>query len=136
MSVTGLNHVNLRAPADQLDALLAFYRDVLGLAVGPRPAFDSVGYWLYAGGQPVLHLSRRVEREPHRAYEEGRAKSTFDHFAFSAVDPARLAARLHEHHVHFREERSPVTRQHQFFLADPAGNDVELNFPYVDGPPA
>ena len=55
--ITGLNHINLRAPAELLAVLRDFYRDVLGLTVGPRPGFDSDGYWLYAGGHAIVHLS-------------------------------------------------------------------------------
>jgi catechol 2,3-dioxygenase-like lactoylglutathione lyase family enzyme len=64
--ITGLNHINLRAPAALLATLRDFYRDMLGLTVGPRPAFDSEGYWLYAGGQAILHLSTQRGHEPVR----------------------------------------------------------------------
>jgi catechol 2,3-dioxygenase-like lactoylglutathione lyase family enzyme len=130
--ITGLNHVNLRAPAALLDTLRDFYRDVLGFEVGHRPAFNSSGYWLYAGGQPVLHLSRQRDGEAPRLALDGPSPHTFDHVAWTASDPARSAARLREHHVPFHEERSPAAMQHQFFFTDPAGNGVELNFPWVD----
>ena len=41
--ITGLNHVNLRAPAALLDTLRDFYRDDLGMAVGARPGGFSTG---------------------------------------------------------------------------------------------
>ena len=63
---------------------------------------------------------------------EGTTPFTFDHVAFSASDPERVATHLRQRGVRFNEERSPDTRQHQFFLTDPAGNGVELNFPWVD----
>jgi catechol 2,3-dioxygenase-like lactoylglutathione lyase family enzyme len=104
--ITGLHHINLRAPAALLDTLRDFYRDVLGLTVGPRPDFGSEGYWLYAGGHPIVHLSTQRPHEPQRGPVDPRAPTTF------------------------HESRSAVTRQHQFFLQDPAGNGVEINFPF------
>lgn len=128
--ITGLNHFNLRAPTELMRVLRDFYRDVLGLQEGARPAFQSRGYWLYAGGQPVLHLSEQRPGEPLRAPVRADAPTTFDHIAFSGSQPAAMAARLRAAGVAFHEERSPVTRQHQFFLQDPAGNGVEINFPF------
>lgn len=127
--IIGLNHVNLRAPADLLERLRDFYRDVVGLAPGFRPAFASQGYWLYAGDQPVMHLSIQASDEVPR---QPAAPGVFDHFALSAADPEAVAARLRAHGVAFEVSRSDLTRQHQFFFSDPAGNGVELNFPFED----
>lgn len=134
MSVTGLNHVNLRAPEPLLEALRDWYHDVLGLEVGPRPPFGSKGYWLYAGGAPIVHLSTQRANEPLRGPARADAPTTFDHVAFNASDPMRVAAHLQARHVRFAENRDPGTGQHQFFLTDPAGNGVELNFPWIDHP--
>ncbi|HEV6964467.1 VOC family protein [Roseateles sp.] len=128
--ITGLHHINLRAPADLLATLRDFYRDVIGLEVGPRPAFGSQGYWLYAGGQPIVHLSEQGPHEPRRGPVDPAAASTFDHTAFAGTDPAAMAAHLAAKGVSFRESRSATTGQHQFFLQDPAGNGVEINFPF------
>lgn len=128
--ITGLNHINLRAPAALLLALRDFYSGVLGLEVGPRPDFGSRGFWLYAGGRPVLHLSEQQAHEPPRGPVDPAAASTFDHTAFSGTDPVATAAHLALQGVSFRESRSEATRQHQFFLQDPAGNGVEINFPF------
>lgn len=128
--ITGLHHINLRAPAELLVTLRDFYRDVLGLEAGPRPDFGSRGYWLYAGGHPVVHLSEQLPHEPPRSPVNPAAASTFDHTAFAGTDPTETAARLHALGVPFRESRSAQTGQHQFFLKDPAGNGVEINFPF------
>ena len=130
--ITGLDHFNLRAPAEMLETLRVFYRDVLGLEEGPRPAFGTMGHWLYAGRSAVLHLSRQREGEPLRGQVDLDAPTTFDHVAFAATDPQASAQCLRAHGVRFHESRSPVTRQHQFFFSDPAGNGVELNFPWQD----
>ena len=128
VQVTALDHVNLRAPREMFERLRAFYRDVLGLHEGERPAFGTPGAWMYAGGRPVVHLSMSAGEAPQG---EGRAAGTIDHVAFLAVDPDAAAAALHRHGVEFRASRSEITRQHQYFFTDPAGNGVELNFPFA-----
>ena len=128
--ITGLNHINLRAPAELLATLRDFYRDVLGLTVGPRPGFDTGGYWLYAGSHAIVHLSAQSPHEVVRGPVDPSAPSTFDHTAFFGTDSQAMAAHLAAMGVTFHQSRSEVTRQHQFFLQDPAGNGVEINFPF------
>ncbi|MGL6039679.1 MAG: hypothetical protein ACRC01_00595, partial [Deefgea sp.] len=57
MENLGLNHINLRVPTDLLEAMRVFYCEVIKLHIGFRPAFGTQGFWLYAGEQPVIHLS-------------------------------------------------------------------------------
>ncbi|MBV8605356.1 MAG: diguanylate cyclase [Pelomonas sp.] len=124
MTVRGLAHVNLRAPRALLDALRDFYVDVVGLAPGPRPPFASFGYWLYAGGRDVLHLSEAragEERAPGRS-------PTYDHLALACDDLAGTEAQLRARGLAYRRAAVPLTGQVQLFFADPAGNGVELNF--------
>ena len=54
MSVRAVDHVNI--VTEQLEATRAFFGEVLGLEVGPRPAFAVTGYWLYAGDRAVVHI--------------------------------------------------------------------------------
>ncbi len=124
MPAVGLNHYNLRAPRELMERLRGFYCDVVGLSVGVRPPFNSFGYWLYAGGQPVLHLSETRASETHAA---GSA-TTFDHAAFTCVGRAEFESRLARLGIAFRRARVPGTTQVQLFISDPAGNGVELNF--------
>jgi len=131
-TVTALNHINLRAPRALLGTLRDFYCAVVGLREGPRPAFGSHGFWLYAGDTAVVHLSEQHAEETPRGPARADAPVTFDHVAFTAVDPDAAAATLRAHGIAFRIDRNTVARQHQFFFADPAGNGVELNFPFVE----
>ncbi len=48
------DHVNVRTP--NLQGMIDFYTEVLGLRLGPRPPFTFNGAWLYAGDQAVVHL--------------------------------------------------------------------------------
>ncbi|AOJ72405.1 MULTISPECIES: VOC family protein [Burkholderia] len=130
MSVTGLDHYNLRAPRPLLDTLRDFYVDVVGLRPGDRPPFRSHGYWLYAGAQAVLHLSEASPGESRAP----NVTNTFDHVAFACSDLPETIARLQRFGIRFSSADVPLTRQHQLFFDDPAGNGVELNFAAnVDG---
>ena len=52
-----LDHINIRAPRDLIEQVKDFYGELLGMVEGPRPDFDSEGYWLYAGEKALIHLS-------------------------------------------------------------------------------
>ena len=139
IAVGNINHVTLCCSIEQLPGVEAFYREVLGLRVGPRPAFDFPGAWLYAGDEPIIHLAatRRQAasgKEPNSsspAVSPGAAVSTgaIDHFAL------RVAGRLDEWRdrlgargITFSEAPVPEFLLYQFFLHDPLGVRIELNF--------
>jgi catechol 2,3-dioxygenase-like lactoylglutathione lyase family enzyme len=125
MPVLGLNHINLSGSRDLLNALKDFYCDVIGLEVGARPNFERFGYWLYAGGQPVVHLYQSAPGEARRAD----VLTTFDHLAFTCADSTEFEAVLRRRGVEYSKAVVPGTDQVQLFLKDPAGIKVELNFP-------
>lgn len=124
MTTRGLGHINFRAQRGLLDALKNFYCEIVGLEPGTRPPFNEFGYWLYAGGQPIVHLS---EAGPHESPPSGGA-ATFNHIAFACEDSAAVEALLRSRGVQYRKTAVPATAQVQLFLSDPAGNRVELNF--------
>ena len=124
MPVAGLDHCNLRAPRELLQALRRFYIDVIGLEEGWRPPFHSRGHWLYAQGRDLVHLTEAAAdgiRVPG-------VNGTFDHIAFACTDPDAMEARLRRHGIDYTVEVVPATAQRQVFLRDPAGNGIELNF--------
>ena len=124
MATIGLNHYNLRAPRELLDQLRDFYCEVVGLELGQRPSLDGFGYWLYAGGQDILHLSQTHPGETRLTH----VVTTFDHVAFTCTRRAEVEARLQRHNVPFETSHMPLTGKVQLFFKDPAGNGVELNF--------
>ena len=128
MTIRGIDHYNLRAARDVLDGLRDWYRDTIGLAVGERPPLNHFGYWLYADGRAVLHLSEAAAGESRPVPGAG----TFDHVAFACDDLAAMRERLEKRGVAHRMGKVPRTGQTQIFLEDPAGNGVELNFPPSD----
>ena len=125
MTVQALDHYNLRAPRELLDEICAFYRDVVGLRVGPRPTFRRFGYWLYAGERPVLHLGEADPGETCNVDVAG----TFNHASFACTDRAAFERRLTKLGVQYRVAHVPQSNQEQLFFRDPAGNGVELIFP-------
>lgn len=124
MSVNGFNHYNLRAQRSLLDELMIFYTTVVGLSLGERPPFRSFGYWLYAGGRDVLHLSEAQQYEVRVT----QVATTFDHVAFTCTGYSEMLAHLKQHQIDFCLSDIPLTGQRQVFFRDPAGNGVELNF--------
>ncbi|XHS79367.1 VOC family protein [Burkholderiaceae bacterium UC74_6] len=123
MPLSGLDHINLRASRALMEALREFYCEVVGLTVGARPPFDSFGYWLYAGEQPIVHLSEaRASEVPTTGH------GVYDHSAFRCTDRPAYEAALKARGIDYRVVRVPLTQQVQVFCRDPAGNGVELNF--------
>lgn len=125
MGVRGIGHANLRAPAAMIEQLRRFYVDVVGLTEGPRPSFrsGSQGYWLYAGGSDVLHLS--IARGDAQVSD---CNGAFNHLAFACDDLAATRARLDAAHVPYEVDVVDALGQVQLFLTDPAGMGVELTF--------
>jgi catechol 2,3-dioxygenase-like lactoylglutathione lyase family enzyme len=130
MPLGGLQHYTIE-PAD-LERTKEFYCDVLGLENGDRPPLDFPGYWLYSGGVATVHLmgTRKpregiVVRGTEKKYED---TGRLDHIAFAATDVEGVRNRLQSRNVKFRESIVPRSGDTQFFLYDPDGIGVELNF--------
>jgi len=119
--VDALQHINLRT-AD-VERSKDFYITVLGLRVGPRPPIASVGYWLYLGEHPVVHLVLRAPDAPPPT-ETG----AIDHIAFHGIDFASTRTRLREAGIAFREAVVSRDGTRQLFVRDPDGVKIELNF--------
>ena len=68
------------------ETTVAFYRDVLALMIGPRPAFPFVGAWLYADGRRIVHLKVQGAQV--------RSDAALDHVAFNIDDFSDFTARL------------------------------------------
>ncbi len=129
MRPEGLDHANLRLRPQDLPAALAFYRDLIGLEEGPRPDFDFPGAWLYAGGQPILHLATRGVVAAPTGPSAG---ASFEHIAFRMRGLPQVRATLAERGVPYAEAPLPGFPLHQLFLTDPFGLRVELTFDMTD----
>ena len=112
MQVLGVHHVSLNVT--DVDAALAFYTEVLGLAVrSDRPAFGFGGAWLDAGAQQI-HL---IEAPP--------PANLGQHLALRVAGLDATVAELRQHGLEVTDA-SPVGPGRQAFLVDPSGNAVEL----------
>jgi catechol 2,3-dioxygenase-like lactoylglutathione lyase family enzyme len=140
MPAIGLHHFNLRVSADELAALRDFYVEVVGLSVGPRPPFDSIGTWLYAGSTAILHLTQMNSGEtvapgsPSALPEAREARrSAFDHIALACTGLDDYLVRLDRHGIEYTRTEVPSRGQVQLFFRDPSGVAVELIFSSPDG---
>ena len=119
--ITGCSHVNL--VVTDLEAARRFYVDTLGFAELPRPDSGSPGHWLQIGDLE-LHLSSAdtmpdfkgalphlALRVPRDAYE-------------ATVDALREAGVEFVRDTRARDVLGVTVRQ--TFIADPAGNVLEL----------
>jgi glyoxylase I family protein len=109
-----VHHVSINV--DDVDAAVAFYVDVLGLAPRrDRPADLGVGgAWLDAGAQQV-HL---IHAPPPAARGQ--------HFALLVDDLDAAVGELRGRSVDVSDP-VPIGRSRQSFLEDPAGNLIELH---------
>lgn len=119
---TLIHHVAITAPDGVLQQVLSFYDLVLGLKPGPRPDFGGfVGYWLYSGDQPIIHLLEDANRD-------GTKSGYFDHVALRCDDLQGVMSRLDSNSIDFHRMDVEEVKQTQLFLVDPAGTSLELNF--------
>ena len=124
MENLGLNHINLRVPTDLLEAMRTFYCELIQLQVGFRPAFGTRGYWLYAGEQPVIHLSV-IKGEAKLDLMQTRI---VDHIAFTCRNIEQTVLQLDALGVAYRRLDFVDEGMSQIFIQDAANNTVELHF--------
>ena len=118
--IVGMNHFTVIAEDEA--ATLAFYVDLLGLSVGPRPDLGFPGAWLYAGGpHAVLHMYFGRPMPTTRA-------GVIDHMAFSATDLRAVKARFDARGVKYDLRQQVGAGTWQLFCFDPNGAKVELDF--------
>jgi len=119
MAVTAMNHFTVLT--DDVEATVRFYRDVVGLAMGPRPPLGFPGAWLYAGSQAVLHVVGGRQRNELRA-------GVIDHMAFSASGLRDAIATLDAKGIAYQCRQQVGSGVWQVFCHDPNGAKVELDF--------
>ena len=134
MPLEKLEHYTIRSL--DMEATRDFYRDVCGLAVGPRPPLSFAGWWLYLGRTPVVHLVplddptaiRGEVNVPPVAKGARPGGGAVDHVAFGASDVEGMKRHLKARRIKFKERIQAGGFLHQIFLDDPNGITVELNY--------
>ena len=119
MQLKRLDHVNVRTA--NLQAMIDWYGDVLGMKTGPRPPFSFGGAWLYVDGYPIVHL---VDVATPAKGEDLR----LEHFAISGEGLAGFLADLRARKVPYRASAVPGFGIKQVNVWDPDGNHIHIDF--------
>jgi len=122
MQIDKLDHVNLRTT--QLDTMIGWYEDVLGMTAGPRPEFAFPGAWLYAGDAAVIHLVA-IDGHPAVGSEE---QLKLEHFAFTATGEESFETRLKARGETYRLSAPPGLGTVSINVWDPDGNHIHIDF--------
>ena len=122
MRIEQLNHVSLRTT--QLDAMIDWYTNVLGMRSGDRPNFPFPGAWMYAGDNAAVHLVG-IEGAPGVGSE---AALKLEHFALSATGGVEFEARLRAVGAKYRRSDLPEINLYLINLWDPDGNHIHVDF--------
>lgn len=122
MKIERLDHVNIRTA--QLETMVAWYEDILGLKRGPRPDFGFPGAWLYAGEDAIVHLVT-VEGEPGAGSEQ---PLKIEHAAFAATGLAAFEAHLKARGEKVRRVEIADFGITQLNIWDPDGNHLHVDF--------
>jgi len=110
-----INHINICVTPEQLEDAKAFYTDVIGLKLIPRPdhIFNSKGYW-FDIGDIQLHIG--VEPQMPRSTR---------HTAFEVENVTVAKKLLAAHNVELVKEPA-VPGWDRFAFYDPFRNRIEL----------
>ncbi len=118
--IEAFDHVNVRTA--NLDAMIAWYGEVLGLKPGPRPDFPFAGAWLYLGDAPLVHLvGVAAAPAPGRDLR-------LEHAAFRATGLRDFLALLDARGDRYEFGRSPGFAILQVNVWDPDGNHLHVDF--------
>jgi catechol 2,3-dioxygenase-like lactoylglutathione lyase family enzyme len=121
--LVGLRHLALRVPTAAFDATVAFYRDVVGMAVQWQPDVDNV---YLSSGTDNLAL--------HRGEVTAGATTPLDHLGFfmpTANDVEAWHACVLEHGTPLGATIAQAVKLHRdgatsFYARDPAGHLVQF----------
>ena len=111
---SGIDHVNVTAPEELIEDVLAWYSNTLGLTEIAKPGGTSNrGAWFSAGSQEV-HVSIDPHNPPHSS-----------HFGLVVDDFETVVETLRRAGCHI-EQASTIPGRRRFFTRDPAGNNIEI----------
>ena len=120
MPLVAFDHVNVRTA--NLDAMIAFYGEILGLHPGRRPPFRMGGAWLYLGEQAYIHLVETA------APPSSETDVKLEHFAFRATGLKEFRTRLDANGIVHSVDPVPDFPIVQVNFRDPDGNHIHVDF--------
>jgi catechol 2,3-dioxygenase-like lactoylglutathione lyase family enzyme len=122
-----LDHVTLRT--HDLEGTRAFLEAVLDLRPGYRPAFSFPGYWLYADGEPVVHLI------PGHGGPTDRTGEIIDHVGFRLADHDGICRKLDGLGISYTRMVLPELGELRLFILTPTAILLDLVFRETETPP-
>jgi len=120
-----IDHVNVRTA--NLDAMIAWYEDVLEMKAGWRPNFPFPGAWLYIGDLAVVHLV--AEDEPPLSQDP-----QIEHYAFKASGYAAFMNRIHARGLDCQTNKLEDAGICQVNIFDPDNNHIHVDFDLAEVP--
>lgn len=124
MQIGKLDHVNVRTA--NLEKMVAWYGERLGMMPGKRPNFPFPGAWLYTGDNAAVHLIGVDEAPPKQGDLQ------LEHFAFRASGFASLKERLEAAGEAYEVVPVPDAGIVQINCWDPDGNHIHIDFPEAE----
>jgi catechol 2,3-dioxygenase-like lactoylglutathione lyase family enzyme len=118
-----LDHVNLRT--GDVDRLVRFYVEIIGLRQGERPPFDFSGAWLYAEDRPVVHI---VQVDIDARVPSPAGALSLEHFALFADGLGAFIGHLDAQGVAYRRSQQTGSGKTVINLRDPDGNRLHVDF--------
>ncbi len=120
LSIESINHI-ARVTQD-LDASIAFYRDVLGFRAIQRPDFGFPGAWLFNYGVQI-HL---IAAAGDPSVDGSNISIRAGHVAFHVTDTDVAEALLKQHGIPYKTNYVADVGVTQLFFLDPDGNHIEI----------
>ena len=119
MALQAFDHVNIITA--NLDAMVKWYENVLGLRSGKRPDFPFPGAWIYLGDQAIIHLVGATQ-------DRQSVEPKIEHFAIRASGLQEFLAHLDKHDTAYQLADVPGFGITQVNIHDPDGNHIHIDF--------
>ena len=120
IEVANVHHVNI--DVRDVDRSVKFYEDVLDLKDGPVPKSHRPLRWVYAGDQPIIHISQGGAAKGDAARET----EIFQHIAFRVTDLDAAVERIESLGIEHRRNQIESFSVRPVFFDDPDGVTIEL----------
>src|SRR5271163_354464 len=115
-----LDHVTLRT--SDLEGTRTFLEQILGVKPGYRPGFSFPGYWLYADGEPLVHLA------PGNGTHNDRRGEMIDHVGFHLEGYDDYLRKIEALAMPYSKMELPELGERRLFIRTPTGILLELVF--------
>jgi catechol 2,3-dioxygenase-like lactoylglutathione lyase family enzyme len=133
MAINALDHVNIRS--SRITESIAFYRDLLGMTVGPVPGQTDISEsaWVMSDdGRPVVHLNAASDGVDFLGNAESwtgiTGSARVHHVAFDCGGYDEMRDRLAGAGLPLQFNEVEPIGLRQIFARDPNGVLIELNF--------